>query len=84
MWELPIFWNIASSEQRHMDSVGLLLEKYELADPAHDQAGLFTDPDLQSLYKTLVAAAEASPEDALLVGARSLRGRKYLRSSGPI
>jgi hypothetical protein len=48
----------------------MLLEKYELADPAYDQAGLFTDPDLQSLYEALVAAGEASPEDALLVGAR--------------
>jgi hypothetical protein len=68
-WDLPIFWRIASSEQRHMDAVGILLEKYELADPALEQAGEFSEPDLNALYDELVAKGLTSQEDALYVGA---------------
>jgi hypothetical protein len=68
-WELPIFWRIASSEQRHMDAVGMLLEKYEIADPALEQVGEFSDPSLNALYNELVAKGLTSQEDALYVGA---------------
>jgi len=49
-WQLPIFWNIAGSEQRHMDAVGVLIEKYQLADSASGVTGEFNDENLQSLY----------------------------------
>jgi hypothetical protein len=66
---LPVFWRIASSEQRHMDSVGILLDKYGLDDPVLNDQGEFTNPDLGQLYLDLVAAGQASVEDALYVGA---------------
>ena len=69
-WELPIFQNIAGSEQTHMDSVGKLIDRYGLDDPAADNDnGEFTDPMLQSLYDDLVAAGSQSLADALRVGA---------------
>ena len=69
LWELPIFANIAASEQRHMDAVAALLDKYGLVNPAVLEAGFFADGDLQTLYDNLVAEGSKSIEDALLVGA---------------
>ena len=69
-WALQIFANIQQSEQRHMDAVLLLLQAAGVADPAEGKAvGEFTNPELASLYATLVAQGSASPLDALLVGA---------------
>lgn len=69
-WELPIFQNIANSEQTHMDAVKTLLDRYGLNDPAADSPrGEFTDPTLQSLYDELVVTGSQSLADALRVGA---------------
>ena len=69
-WGLPVFQNIASSEQNHMDSVLMLLEQYGLTDPAAgNDPGDFSDPFFQSLYEQLVEQGSASPADALKVGA---------------
>lgn len=68
IWGQPTFTNIASSEQMHMDEVMLLLDRYNLADPAL-APGSFTDPDLGALYDQLVAQGSVSLADALKVGA---------------
>jgi hypothetical protein len=68
VWGQPTFTNIAASEQAHMDEVKLLLDRYNLADPALDP-GSFTDLNLQSLYDQLVAQGSISLTDALKVGA---------------
>ncbi len=68
-WKLPVFSNIASSEQSHMDAILKLLEKYRLNDPAKSTAiGEFTNEKLQALYNMLIDAGEASPLEALKVG----------------
>jgi hypothetical protein len=70
-WNLPVFSTIARAEQQHMDAVGVLLERYGLADPAAGKAaGRFTDPAFQKLYRTLVADGSRSPAAALRVGVR--------------
>ncbi|ALM74911.1 conserved exported hypothetical protein [Thermococcus barophilus] len=69
MYGLQIFQNIASSEQMHMDAVLSLLEKYGIEDPAVDEVGVFTNPELQALYDQLIAMGSQSVEDALKVGA---------------
>lgn len=69
-WNMPIFENIARSEQQHMDSIKFLLDRYELDDPAAvDTAGIFQDQELQSLYDELVARGRESLSAALTVGA---------------
>ncbi len=69
-WGLPVFSNIAESEQRHTDMVLALIQKYGLEDPAAGKAaGEFTNPDLQALYDQLVALGSQSEADALKVGA---------------
>jgi len=68
IWGQPTFTNIAASEQAHMDEIKLLLDRYNLADPALEP-GSFTDPNLQALYDQLVAQGSVSLADALKVGA---------------
>ena len=69
-WGLPIFANIAQSEQTHTEAVRDLLNKYDVIDPVTDDTvGVFTDQTLANLYRSLVAAGTQSETDALSVGA---------------
>jgi len=68
-WGQPIFKNIVASEQIHTETVKMLLDKYEIQDPAEvSPPGQFSDQDLQELYDQLVEMGSASLEDALMVG----------------
>lgn len=69
-WGLRTFTNIASAESTHMDAMGILLERYNLDDPIKsDTIGVFTNPEMQNLYDTLVAQGSESLTAALNVGA---------------
>lgn len=69
-WAVNIFTNISGSEQTHMESVLLLLNKYNLTDPVGTNAvGVFTDTTLQRLYDQLLIQGNASVLDAYKVGA---------------
>lgn len=68
-WGLNIFANIAASESTHMAAMKLLIDRYGLDDPATEELGVFTNPDLQKLYDDLVAKGTKSLIDALEVGA---------------
>ncbi len=68
-YKLPIFKNIAKSEQTHMDAVKALIDKYGLQDPAKNEVGEFTNPKLQALYDNLTAEGSKSLIAALEVGA---------------
>ena len=68
-WGLLPFSNIAGSEQRHMDALLQLLNKYRLADPAAGLSmGEFVNPDLQALHDSLLARGLRSDVEALKVG----------------
>ncbi len=67
-WQDRVFRNIAQAEQRHMDAVKILLDKYNIPDPVKG-AGVFSDKKLQELYTKLVEQGSKSLEDALKVGA---------------
>jgi len=70
MWRLPVFENIARSEQNHINSLLRLLEKYGLPDPAQDNpAGVFNDATLQTMYRDLVSQGSQSLLDALYAAA---------------
>lgn len=69
-WAARIFDNISESEATHMAAVKILLDRYELGDPAADQpVGTFTHPDLQALSDSLISIGQSSLIDALKVGA---------------
>ena len=70
IWGLPLFQNIANSEQTHTDSVENLLISFNIPDPADDSPmGVFVNEDLQSLYDELTILGGQSLADALKVGA---------------
>ncbi len=70
LWQNPVFSNISKSEQRHMDAVGAILNKYGLEDPVDGMGpGQFNSPEMQELYSSLTAKGTSSIQDAFLVGA---------------
>ena len=70
LWRLPVFANIAESEQSHMNGVKRLLDKYQLDDPVSDESELcnFVNPVLDALYQDLMADGAESVMAALNVG----------------
>lgn len=70
LWKKPVFNNIAQSEQKHMDALKRLVERYGLTDPVtSNKVGVFTSSELQNLYFTLVKKGKKSSRQAFLVGA---------------
>jgi hypothetical protein len=65
----PVFTNIARAEQNHTSAVLTVLTAYGIEDPASSESGVFTNPDLQALYNTLLAQGKVTLIDALKVGA---------------
>jgi hypothetical protein len=64
-----IFANISLSEQRHMDSVLVILDRYLIEDPVgENEVGVFVDQVVQELYNGLITDGSVSPADALLSG----------------
>lgn len=69
-WNVPVFDNIAASENRHVEAVLTLMDSYSLADPARsNEPGQFSNPELQALFDELVGQGGQSLADALFVGA---------------
>lgn len=64
----PIFFNIALSEQSHMDAVMRLIEKYGLNITLGDY-GEFKNQHIHELYNVLVEQGNQSLVEALKVGA---------------
>jgi rhodanese-related sulfurtransferase len=70
VWDVPIFSNIANSEQTHTNAIKVLLQQYAITDPVTDTTvGVFTNPEIQKLYTDLVATGKKSLLDAFTVGA---------------
>lgn len=69
-WDHQVFQNIARSEQRHMDAVKALLDKYNIIDPViDDTVGVFSEQKILNLYYELVQEGRISLVKALRVGA---------------
>lgn len=76
-WGLPIFENIAASEQSHTNTVGNMLSYYNLPDPfIYDNIGAFVNQELTELYNFLVSEnndidvdGDVDVMDALYIGA---------------
>jgi hypothetical protein len=69
--DATVFARIAQSEQRHMDAVKVVLDRYGVADPAAAaKPGEFTNAELQKLYGQLVAEGSKSLAAALAVGVK--------------
>jgi hypothetical protein len=70
IYPLKPFWNIASSEQSHMDAIEYLISTYQIEDPVGENPrGVFQNEELQELYNELIEQGSSSREEALQVGA---------------
>lgn len=69
-WGLTIFDNISVSEQKHMNAIEVLLDKYNVDDPVEDESniGSFDNDGLQALFDKLEAWGMTSVMDSLQVG----------------
>lgn len=68
-WNYVEFDRIAAAEQQHFASVGTLLTRYNIVDPAaEDLPGVFANPKLAAMYEELTAKGSLSLRDALEVG----------------
>lgn len=68
LWGGQIFEKIQSSELSHQDQVSTLLATYAISDPRSSELGVFTNPELQSLYDQLIAQGSQSATEAYNVG----------------
>ena len=70
-WNIPVFSNIARSEETHMEAMGMLIQRYGLSDPIEETAarGQYTNETFDALYSELTERGSASLEEALKVGA---------------
>ena len=69
LYQTQNFQNISQNELTHSDAVKVLIDRYGLPDPASNEPGVFTNPDLLALYLELLSSGSQSLEDALKVGA---------------
>lgn len=70
VWGHWVFENIAASEQKHMDAIAALFQRYEMTLPeSAGTPGVFDSADMQELYNTLVSQGSLSLGEALQVGA---------------
>jgi hypothetical protein len=69
LWNHKVFLNIQLSEQKHMEAVKRLLDKYSVPDPLlTDSVGVFPDPQFQLLYDQYILQGSQSLNEALLAG----------------
>ncbi|MEZ4721161.1 MAG: DUF2202 domain-containing protein [Flavobacteriales bacterium] len=68
-WEDHPFSNISGSEQDHMNRIQAHMDEYGVESLVKDEAGVFTNSALQSLYDSLTTVGLANQVDALMIGA---------------
>ncbi|MFZ2471281.1 MAG: DUF2202 domain-containing protein [Methanothrix sp.] len=68
-YDLPIFRDLARSEQSHMDQAKAIIDKYGLTIPGKDERGVFQNQTLQKIHDELLAKGLSSHQDALKVAA---------------
>ena len=69
-WPLRAFENITNSEQKHMDMVKALLDKYGLKDPVKGLGmGYFKSKEFSELYSEMVKRGMKNFGEAIKVGA---------------
>lgn len=67
-WNLNQFGNIKNSEQSHMNALENLLKQYKISYKILPE-GVFSNPELQTLYDTFKTDGAKSVIDALKIGA---------------
>lgn len=64
-WKITPFKSIANSEQKHMDSIKVLITQFSLKDPVKSEEGKFTNATIQKLFNELKSKGDESVLSAL-------------------
>lgn len=67
-WGQRIFGNLLRSEVSHQNAVLTVIQNRSVTDPRSQEAGVFKNPDLQSLYDKLISQGSQNATEALKVG----------------
>jgi len=65
---IPVFSNIARSEQTHQDQIAYILDRYELEIPETGTPGVYENAELNAAYADLMSQGTASFAGAIDVG----------------
>ena len=65
IWGMKSFLGSAGSEQADLDSMEILIDRYNLENPVRDERGIFTNKSLQELYTEMVSSGSLTVQDAL-------------------
>jgi hypothetical protein len=69
MYDIPVFRNISKSEDVHTERVRMLIDRYQIEDPAANHTtGNFKNNELQDLYNSLIEKGSYSLDSAIVVG----------------
>ena len=68
-WGSPVFTNISAAENNHLNAIVTLLTTYDALNASVEDAGIFADEAVQSLYNDLIAKASVSVDEAYKTGA---------------
>lgn len=68
-WNSPVFSKISAAENNHLNAILRLLQYYGLSDTIIGDAGIFSNPEVQTLYDNLVAKGSESIEESYTAGA---------------
>lgn len=69
LYPVPVFSNISKSEDVHTERVKMLLDRYNIEDPAiNHTAGTFQNQELQELYNSLIEKGSVSLDSAIVTG----------------
>ncbi|NNF36437.1 MAG: DUF2202 domain-containing protein [Saprospiraceae bacterium] len=69
-YDVKVFKNISDAENRHMEAIECLFEKYDLKNPIEEKAlGEFSSRKFQDMYESLVIRGRTDITEALKIGA---------------
>jgi len=68
LYQVPVFSNIAASEQTHVDGMAVLLKRYGLAVPPDGKPGSYQDAQLVKTYQELMTRGKQGLAEAAAVG----------------
>jgi hypothetical protein len=68
-WESVVFSRITVAENNHLNAIATLLRYYGTSDTVIEEAGIFVNEDVQTLYNSLVSKGSESIEEAYKIGA---------------
>ena len=70
VYDSHVFTNISEAEDRHMNAIQCMLNKYDLKNPVQEKAiGVYSNRKFTDLYESFVIRGKTELKEALMIGA---------------